>query len=124
MENLDFDDFATKSEFRVTSMDGKGLLARANGSLSVRARKVKRAAMTGTGLGIGERWRTGRSTFPSFPLIPWAAMRAFRAIWTFRERSRNSMRNGKVNNIKSREVLEVFQPRTHIIKGTWLATGP
>jgi hypothetical protein len=123
MDNLDFSDFKGRYEFKVSSIKKDGVLARTSGSLAMKAGKARFTSLRGENLEVKGVMADRKVDISEFEVDTLGGHAGLEGGIDFSGPAPKFHVGGKVEDLKSEELVNAFKPDAEIIKGTWLAQG-
>ena len=123
MENLKLADFADEFEFKVGSLPPDGPLAHASGTVSLRAKKVKLAALTVENLVLSGMLADRKLDVSELKVDALGGNADLHGAADFSGPLPRFSAYGRVDNITSYQVLAALHAKTQIIDSTGMAYG-
>ena len=123
MDTFSLADFEEESEFKVASLHRGALLAHANGSIALRARKAMLADITGENLQISATLAGRKITVPEFRVDIMGGKADLHGNVDFSGPVPRFDAAGRVKGITGEHIVHAFDPDSQVLKGTGLVQG-
>jgi hypothetical protein len=123
MENFSLSDFEDESEFNVSSLHRDALLARASGSISLKAVKASLGHITGENLEIAAFLADRKITVSEFRVGALGGKADLHGNIDFSASVPRFNASGKINGITADRIVKSFDPESQIVEGTGLISG-